>query len=139
MLIPVRCFHCNKLLGNKWVYYQKRLKEEKGDAFDAKVDKLVAQYNKIESNFLTERDSKFRPIKDKLLGYEATLEKYEAKMKGAKGLTENENNNYVILKKKYETKRKELDRSANRLDRYTRRMDTIKLMPEFAFFPRGVV
>lgn len=33
MLIPVRCFHCNKLLSNKWEYYQRRLKEEKGDSF----------------------------------------------------------------------------------------------------------
>ena len=33
MLIPVRCFECGKLLANKWEYYQRRLKEEKGDAF----------------------------------------------------------------------------------------------------------
>lgn len=33
MLIPVRCFHCNKLLANKYEYYQRRLKEMKGDAF----------------------------------------------------------------------------------------------------------
>lgn len=34
MLIPVRCFECGKLLANKWEYYQRRLKEEKGDGFD---------------------------------------------------------------------------------------------------------
>ena len=33
MLIPIRCFECGKLLANKWEYYQRRLKEEKGDAF----------------------------------------------------------------------------------------------------------
>lgn len=33
MLIPICCFHCNKLLGNKISYYERRLKEEKGDAF----------------------------------------------------------------------------------------------------------
>ena len=33
MLIPIRCFECGKLLANKWEYYQRRLKEEKGEAF----------------------------------------------------------------------------------------------------------
>ena len=32
MLIPIRCFECGQLLANKWEYYQRRLKEEKGDA-----------------------------------------------------------------------------------------------------------
>jgi DNA-directed RNA polymerase subunit N (RpoN/RPB10) len=33
MLIPIRCFECGKLLANKWEYYQRRLKEEKGETF----------------------------------------------------------------------------------------------------------
>jgi len=27
MIIPVRCFTCNKVIGNKWTYYQERVKE----------------------------------------------------------------------------------------------------------------
>lgn len=28
MIIPVRCFTCNKVIGDKWNYYVKRCKEE---------------------------------------------------------------------------------------------------------------
>lgn len=27
MIIPVRCFTCHKVLGDKWEYYQKRIEE----------------------------------------------------------------------------------------------------------------
>ena len=27
MIIPVRCFTCNKVIGNKWMTYQKKLEE----------------------------------------------------------------------------------------------------------------
>lgn len=27
MIIPVRCFTCNKVLGDKWTYYKQRVKE----------------------------------------------------------------------------------------------------------------
>lgn len=33
MIIPVRCVSCGKLISDKWEYYQKRLKELKGDGF----------------------------------------------------------------------------------------------------------
>jgi DNA-directed RNA polymerase I, II, and III subunit RPABC5 len=33
MIIPVRCVTCGKLISDKWEYYQKRLKEIKGDGF----------------------------------------------------------------------------------------------------------
>ncbi len=29
MLVPVRCFTCGKVLGNKWEYYLRRLREER--------------------------------------------------------------------------------------------------------------
>ena len=29
MIIPVRCFTCNKVIGDKWEYYAKRVNEEK--------------------------------------------------------------------------------------------------------------
>ena len=29
MIIPVRCFTCHKVIGDKWEYYAKRVKEEK--------------------------------------------------------------------------------------------------------------
>ena len=31
MLIPVRCFTCNKVIGNKWELYQEKLKEGKSN------------------------------------------------------------------------------------------------------------
>ena len=37
MIIPIRCFSCGKLLADKWTYYQKRLQEEKGDAFGTRT------------------------------------------------------------------------------------------------------
>ena len=29
MLVPVRCFSCGKMLGNKWEYYLRRILEER--------------------------------------------------------------------------------------------------------------
>lgn len=29
MIIPVRCFNCGKVLGNKWILYKKLVKDEK--------------------------------------------------------------------------------------------------------------
>lgn len=29
MIIPVRCFTCHKVLGDKWEYYDRRVNEEK--------------------------------------------------------------------------------------------------------------
>lgn len=37
MIIPVRCMNCGKLLADKWLYYQKRLQELKGDAYGKRV------------------------------------------------------------------------------------------------------
>jgi DNA-directed RNA polymerase I, II, and III subunit RPABC5 len=33
MIIPMRCMNCGKLLADKWLYYQQRLKELQGDAY----------------------------------------------------------------------------------------------------------
>lgn len=33
MIIPVRCMNCGKLLGDKWDYYQRRLREKKGPGY----------------------------------------------------------------------------------------------------------
>jgi DNA-directed RNA polymerase I, II, and III subunit RPABC5 len=33
MIVPVRCMNCGKMLADKWLYYQRRLREEKGDAY----------------------------------------------------------------------------------------------------------
>jgi len=31
MIIPIRCFNCGKLLADKWLVYQQRLRELQGD------------------------------------------------------------------------------------------------------------
>jgi DNA-directed RNA polymerase I, II, and III subunit RPABC5 len=33
MIIPIRCMTCGNLLANKWLFYQRRLRELQGDAF----------------------------------------------------------------------------------------------------------
>lgn len=33
MIIPVRCMNCGKLLADKWDFYQRRLREEKGSGY----------------------------------------------------------------------------------------------------------
>lgn len=34
MIIPVRCFTCGKVLGDKWNYYQKKCEEKKNEMKD---------------------------------------------------------------------------------------------------------
>ena len=59
MIIPVRCFTCNKLLSDKWNYYQKRLRELKGPGyaeptcFDGKVLPKTAEAQVFEELHLT--------------------------------------------------------------------------------------
>lgn len=47
MIIPVRCFTCNKVIGDKWVHYQRRVSEMKDtgeiDDADAKHDVVNAK------------------------------------------------------------------------------------------------
>jgi DNA-directed RNA polymerase subunit N (RpoN/RPB10) len=38
MIIPIRCMNCGNPIADKWLYYQKRVKELRG------VDKLVPVY-----------------------------------------------------------------------------------------------
>ena len=33
MIIPVRCMNCGKVLADKWLHYQHRLQELKGDEY----------------------------------------------------------------------------------------------------------
>lgn len=33
MIIPVRCLNCGKLLGDKYTYYQRKLREYKGSKY----------------------------------------------------------------------------------------------------------
>lgn len=37
MIIPVRCFECGKLIGDKWRGYQRKLAELKGDKASERV------------------------------------------------------------------------------------------------------
>ncbi len=37
MIIPVRCMNCGKLLGDKWNYYQRRLRELKGPGYSSEA------------------------------------------------------------------------------------------------------
>jgi len=47
MIIPVRCFTCNKVLGDKWEYYVRRVEElrAKGEIPDNEDDEDVMTYN----------------------------------------------------------------------------------------------
>jgi len=31
MIIPIRCMNCGNILADKWLYYQKRVRESKGE------------------------------------------------------------------------------------------------------------
>lgn len=33
MLIPMRCMNCGKVLADKWLWYQQRLRDLQGDAY----------------------------------------------------------------------------------------------------------
>lgn len=50
MIIPVRCFTCNKVLGDKWNHYQKKVNEMKDtaeiDDADARHDVINAENGK---------------------------------------------------------------------------------------------
>lgn len=43
MIIPIRCFTCHKVIGDKWEYYAKRVTEEKAksDKNTYKLDDLT--------------------------------------------------------------------------------------------------
>jgi len=47
MIIPVRCFTCNKVLGDKWEFYERRVQEMKDrgeiDDSDARQDVVNAK------------------------------------------------------------------------------------------------
>jgi len=40
MIIPVKCFTCGKVLGNKYRFYQREVRKRKGEQ-DMKVDQVV--------------------------------------------------------------------------------------------------
>jgi len=58
MIIPVRCFTCGKVLGNKWMKYQEKLKElekDEGREPDEKQANLVANFDqKLRGKILDE-------------------------------------------------------------------------------------
>ena len=43
MLIPVRCFTCGKVLGNKYEYYQREVRAQKGGSSDNAVQYIDPQ------------------------------------------------------------------------------------------------
>lgn len=47
MIIPIRCFTCNKVLADKWEYYKKKVQSKEDEAKNAKVTK---ESLKIENN-----------------------------------------------------------------------------------------
>lgn len=63
MIIPVRCFTCNKITGNKWVPYQKLLKE--GVSPNDALDQLGLRRYCCRRILLTHVD-----LIDKILNYE---------------------------------------------------------------------
>lgn len=65
MLIPVRCFTCGKVTGNKWEPYQKYLRE--GMTPKEALDKLELQRYCCRRIILTHVD-----LSDKLLAYDET-------------------------------------------------------------------
>lgn len=63
MIIPVRCFTCNKITGNKWVPYQKLLEE--GVSPNDALDQLGLRRYCCRRILLTHVD-----LIDKILNYE---------------------------------------------------------------------
>lgn len=48
MIIPVRCFTCGKVLGDKWNYYQKKYEEKKAkmkESIEKESDKENSEYD----------------------------------------------------------------------------------------------
>lgn len=39
MIIPIRCFTCNKVLADKWDYYNKKVQEHQNDTKKKEFDK----------------------------------------------------------------------------------------------------
>ncbi len=37
MIIPIRCFNCNKIMGDKWRFYQEQLRSMKGVRAEERV------------------------------------------------------------------------------------------------------
>lgn len=47
MIIPIRCFTCNKVLANKWEYYKQKIQSKEEETKNTKVTK---ESLKIENN-----------------------------------------------------------------------------------------
>jgi DNA-directed RNA polymerase subunit N (RpoN/RPB10) len=44
MIIPVRCFTCNKVISDKWVPFVEQVKKEKSDTVDNDIKDLDIEY-----------------------------------------------------------------------------------------------
>ena len=53
MIIPVRCFTCGKVIGNKWETYQQKIREfrgeEQGDKDSTITVNYISQGEKVET------------------------------------------------------------------------------------------
>ena len=53
MIIPVRCFTCGKVIGDKWETYQQKIREYRGEGEDQKDSTIsvnyISQEKKIET------------------------------------------------------------------------------------------
>jgi len=47
MIIPIRCFTCNKVLANKWEYYKQKIQSKEEETKNSKITK---ESLKIENN-----------------------------------------------------------------------------------------
>lgn len=47
MIIPIRCFTCNKVLANKWEYYKQKIQAKEEETKNSKITK---ESLKIENN-----------------------------------------------------------------------------------------
>lgn len=47
MIIPIRCFTCNKVLANKWEYYKQKIQSKEEETKNSKITK---ESLKIDSN-----------------------------------------------------------------------------------------
>ena len=53
MIIPVRCFTCHKVLGNKWKYYKRKVQEHEDKIKNSKFSKeniVIEDKNEIYFN-----------------------------------------------------------------------------------------
>ena len=44
MIIPVRCFTCGKIIGDKWETYQQKIREYRGEGEDEKDSTITVNY-----------------------------------------------------------------------------------------------